>query len=141
MVMACDPGASLWGAAEASTADREEDVSGTNPLRRLPVALRVAGDAVASSEPLRSDRSPSCFATELAKTARPPLRVTPSVAPLRRASNCEEAAAGASARRDPVLPSLPLLTGADCVAVPLDCDLTGAALEGAGLLETAGRVL
>lgn len=141
MLRACDPGPSLWGAAEASTADRDEDFSGTKPLHRLPVALRVAGDALTSVDRSRSDdRWPSFFAVELAKTVRPSLRVTPSVAPLRRASNCgaaEEEALGASARRGAVFP----VVGAGSAALTLDCDLTGATLEGDGLLDTAGLVL
>ena len=139
MLSVCDPEPSLWGAAEASTADSDEDFSGAKPLHRLPVALRVAGDAVASFDCWRS-----CLATELAKTAFPSRRVTPSVAPLRRASNCgaaEEEAVGASVRRGPVLRSFPVLVGARRVAVAFDRDLTGAALEGDGLMETAGLVL
>jgi hypothetical protein len=102
----------------------------------LPVALRVAGDAPASADLL----AVASLAFEPAKTVCSPLRVTPSVAPLRRASNCSaagEVAAGVAVRTEPVL-------GAAWRVALLDPDLTGApvdlegARETAGLFETAG---
>lgn len=117
------PPLSLWGAADKPAADRDEDFSGAKPLHRLPVALRVAGDAPASAEGLAAaSLAFEPFAFEPAKTGFPPLRVTPSVAPLRRASNCW--AAGEEAAR----------ASADLTGAPVDLE---GARETAGLFEAA----
>ncbi len=69
MLIACGPRPPL-GAAEEPAADRDEDCPGAKPLHRLPVALRVAGDAALSVELVAAAAGVGdSFATELAKTA------------------------------------------------------------------------
>ncbi len=145
----------LWPAEEAAAGEMEGFDADPKPLHRSLVELRAEGEPAARAPFDRDPRdAASAGATELANTGRPPLWLTPAVAPLSRAAKTEEGdgeGSPAPLEPRPALRLVPPLTGRVAPPVdlaaplvepatepePLDADEEGAA-EGAAACAPAG---